>query len=194
MKTNLCVALAAGAILVLGAVGCGGGPKGPAKVLLKTTLGEITLELDAEKAPVTVRNFLGYVESGFYDGTIFHRVIPGFMIQGGGLTADMVEKPTKPAIANEAGNGLKNLRYAIAMARTGEVHSATSQFFINHDDNAYLDHRDETIKGFGYCVFGRATAGLEVVDAIAAVPTGTRGMHENVPLQPVTILSASVIQ
>ncbi len=164
------------------------------KVLLKTSKGDITLELDAVKAPGTAKNFLGYVQDKFYDGTIFHRVIKDFMIQGGGLTAEMREKETKPAIKNEAGNGLKNLRGTIAMARTGEVHSATCQFFINTVDNAFLDHKDNTPEGFGYCVFGKVVAGLDVVDAICAVPTGSRRGHADVPREPVTILSATVLE
>ena len=164
------------------------------KVLLKTSKGDITLELDAVKAPVTVKNFLGYVQDKFYDGTIFHRVIKDFMVQGGGLTAEMHEKAAKPAIKNEAGNGLKNLRGTVAMARTGEVHSATCQFFINTVDNAFLDHKDNTVEGFGYCVFGKVVAGLDVLDAIAAVPTGSRRGHADVPREPIAILSATLLE
>jgi cyclophilin family peptidyl-prolyl cis-trans isomerase len=161
-------------------------------VILKTSKGDITLELDAARAPLTVANFLAYVESGQYDGTIFHRVMPGFMIQGGGLTPDMVQKPTKAPIKNEADNGLKNLRGTIAMGRTPIVDSATNQFFINLVDNPHLDFTAATTRGWGYAVFGRVTAGMETVDAIAAVPTTTRGLYPNVPREPVVILSATV--
>ncbi len=159
------------------------------KVLMKTSKGDITIELFADKAPITVKNILAYVDAKFYDGTIFHRVIKGFMIQGGGYTAAFVEKPSKPAIKNEAANGLKNTRGSLAMARTPDVDSATNQFFINLVDNAFLNHRDNTPDGYGYCVFGNVTAGLDVVDAIAASPTGAaRGMRD-VPRETITILS-----
>ena len=151
-------------------------------VVMKTTKGDITLELDDMKAPVTVKNFLGYVDAKFYDGTVFHRVIPGFMIQGGGLTPDMAEKAAKPAIKNEAGNGLKNSRGSIAMARMQALDSATCQFYINHVDNPNLD-------AMKYAVFGRVVKGLDVVDAIAAVPTGTIKGYADAPRQPITILS-----
>jgi peptidyl-prolyl cis-trans isomerase A (cyclophilin A) len=157
------------------------------QVLMKTSQGDITLMLDADKAPLTVANFLAYVDAGFYDGTIFHRVIPGFMIQGGGLTPDMEKKDTREPIQNEAKNGLKNLRGSIAMARTGAPHSATAQFFINHSDNANLDY--PSFDGWGYAVFGSVTDGLEVVDAIAAVETGTRASRSDVPRETVTIES-----
>ncbi len=168
------------------------------RVLLDTSMGQIVIELDAAKAPRTVANFLQYVRSGFYDGTIFHRVIPGFMIQGGGFTADMQQKKTRGPIVNEAGNGLKNLRGTIAMARTNRVDSATSQFFINVVDNGFLDHRDNSARGFGYCVFGHVVKGMDVVDAIAKVATGTvRGAggmpFANVPKTPVIIKKATVI-
>jgi len=159
-------------------------------VVLKTSKGDITIELFPGKAPVTVRNFLAYVDMGHYNGTIFHRVIRGFMIQGGGLTADMKEKPTKDPIRNEADNGLQNVRGTIAMARTPHPHSATSQFFINTRNNPFLDYRSHTPDGYGYCVFGRVTGGMDVVDAIESVPTGQRGPHQDVPLEPVTILRA----
>jgi len=159
------------------------------KVLMKTTKGDITIELYADKAPITVKNFLAYTDAKFYDATIFHRVIKGFMVQGGGYTADLTEKPSKPAIKNEAGNGLKNLRGTLAMARTSDVDSATNQFFINLVDNAFLDHRDNTPGGFGYCVFGMVTSGMEAVDAIAAVPTGVSHGMGDVPREAVTILS-----
>lgn len=157
------------------------------RVLLKTTLGDITVELDEKNAPVTVDNFLGYALEGFYDGTVFHRVIPDFMIQGGGLTPDLQEKPTRPPIRNEATNGLRNLRGSLAMARTSDVNSATAQFFINTVDNAFLDHRRKTADEYGYAVFGWVVAGMEVVDRIAQVPTGSMGPHQDVPTTPVVI-------
>lgn len=159
------------------------------KVLLKTSKGDITLELFQDKAPITVKNFLAYVDKSFYDTTIFHRVIKDFMIQGGGLTADFHEKGGLPPIKNEAGNGLSNRRGTMAMARTNVVDSATSQFFINHVDNLGLDHKDNTADGFGYCVFGKVTAGLDVADAIAAVPTTVKHGMRDVPRETVTILS-----
>ncbi len=158
-------------------------------VLLSTSLGDITIELDAEKAPVTVANFLSYVDEQFYDGTIFHRVIKGFMIQGGGFTADMAQKRTKAPIKNEANNGLKNTRGTIAMARTSIVDSATAQFFINSVDNDFLDFRAPTPDGYGYAVFGKVTAGLDVVDKISAARTGIAHGMRDVPLQPVVIKS-----
>jgi len=157
-------------------------------VKMTTSLGEITIELYADKAPVSVANFLAYVEESFYDGTIFHRVIPNFMVQGGGFTADMRQKATKAQIRNEADNGLKNTRGTLAMARTMVVDSATSQFFINTVDNDFLNFRNKSPQGYGYAVFGKVTAGMEVVDKIAQVQTGNRGMHQNVPVEPVTIL------
>lgn len=156
---------------------------------IKTSLGDMVLELDAEKAPLTVKNFLTYVDDGFYDGTIFHRVIDGFMVQGGGFTADMRQKPTRAPIANEAANGLRNAHGTIAMARTSDVNSATAQFFINVKDNAFLDHRDRSAQGFGYCVFGRVVSGLETLDAIRQAPTGRKGGMGDVPVEPVEILS-----
>ncbi|MGQ9672370.1 MAG: peptidylprolyl isomerase [Candidatus Aminicenantales bacterium] len=156
---------------------------------MKTSQGDITIELFPDKAPITVRNFLSYVDDRFYDGTIFHRVIKGFMIQGGGLTADFKEKPSQPPIQNEATNGLKNERGTIAMARTPEIHSATCQFFINHVDNPFLNHRDNTAEGFGYAVFGRVVVGMEVVDRIASVRTGTIKGYADAPLETITILS-----
>ncbi len=159
------------------------------KVLLKTSKGDITLELYADKAPVSVKNFLDYVDAKFYDGLIFHRVIKGFMIQGGGLTPDMSTRTAKAPIKNEAGNGLKNDRGTLVMARSGEVDSATCQFFINHVNNDFLNHRDNTPGGFGYCVFGKVMAGLDVVDAIATTPTMTVHGMEDVPREAVTIIS-----
>jgi cyclophilin family peptidyl-prolyl cis-trans isomerase len=159
------------------------------KVLLKTSKGDITLELYQDKAPGTVKNFLTYVDAKFYDGLIFHRVIKGFMIQGGGLTADYATRSARPPIKNEAGNGLKNDRGTMAMARSNEVDSATCQFFINHVNNDFLNHRDNTPAGFGYCVFGRVVAGLEVVDAIATAPTMTVHGMDDVPREAITIIS-----
>lgn len=163
------------------------------KVLMKTSKGDITIELFADKAPLTVKNFLSYVDEKFYDGTIFHRVIKGFMIQGGGLTPEFSEKATKPPIKNEAYNGLKNNRGTIAMARFPEVDSATAQFFINHVDNPNLDHKGKTPEGFGYAVFGKVIKGMDVVDAIAGVLTMTRGGHQNVPRETIIIISISRI-
>jgi len=163
------------------------------QVLLKTTQGDIVIALDEEKAPLSAANFLAYVKDGFYDGTIFHRVIPNFMVQGGGMTADMGQKSNRPPIKNEADNGLKNLRGTLAMARTQTVDSATSQFFINLIDNAFLDHQDPSPQGYGYAVFGKVVQGMEIVDAIAAVATGNTGMHQNVPVEPVFIEQATVL-
>lgn len=156
-------------------------------VIIETSLGSLTLELYQDKAPKTVANFLEYVKAGYYKGTVFHRVIKGFMIQGGGMSADMKAKPTQPAIENEAPNGLKNTRGTIAMARTAEIHSATSQFFINTVDNSFLDHRSKSPDKFGYCVFGKVTSGTDVVDKIESVQTETKGMYQNVPTKPVVI-------
>ncbi len=164
------------------------------RVILGTSLGDITVELDTVKAPVTSENFLAYVASGHYDGTIFHRVIPGFMIQGGGFTANMQQKPTCAAIANEADNGLKNSRGTLAMARTSDPHSATSQFFINLKNNAFLDHTAKTGSGWGYTVFAKVVEGMDVVDAIAEVPTGNSGPHSDVPTEPVVITKASLVE
>ena len=166
--------------------------KGKPMVKLETNVGTITLELDAEKAPKTVANFLHYVEKGFYDGTIFHRVIDGFMIQGGGFTPGMQQKPTDPPIENEAGNGLLNKAYTIAMARTPNPHSASSQFFINVRDNAALNFSSPTPQGFGYCVFGHVVEGRDVVDRIKGVSTGPRDGHRDVPTEDVVIQKASV--
>lgn len=161
------------------------------KVLLETSKGNITIELNEEKAPATVANFLKYVNEGFYNGTIFHRVIPNFMVQGGGFTPDMVQKEVNAPIKNEADNGLSNVRGSIAMARTSDPHSATAQFFVNHKDNGFLDHTAPTGQGWGYCAFGMVTDGMDVVDAIASVPTSNQGGHGDVPTETVTIEKAS---
>ncbi|TLM66590.1 MAG: peptidyl-prolyl cis-trans isomerase [Deltaproteobacteria bacterium] len=158
-------------------------------VAIETNYGAIRIELDEAKAPISVKNFLDYADKGFYDGTIFHRVIKDFMIQGGGMTADLTPKSTGAPIKNEAGNGLKNLRGTIAMARTSVIDSATSQFFINTKDNAFLDHRDTSMQGFGYAVFGKVVAGMEVVDKIGNAPTGVRNRFRDVPVETVTIKS-----
>jgi len=166
---------------------CAAKKKGKPVVVLETSLGSIEIELDAEKAPISAENFLAYVDSGHYDGTIFHRVIPGFMIQGGGFDPSLSQKPTEAPIENEAKNGLRNRRGTLAMARTNVVDSATSQFFINLKDNDFLDHSG---RDYGYAVFGRVTSGMDVVDKIAAVKTATRGGHQNVPAEPVKIEKA----
>ncbi|MDR2124429.1 MAG: peptidyl-prolyl cis-trans isomerase [Desulfovibrio sp.] len=159
-------------------------------VELHTNKGVIVVELNFDKAPATAANFRAYVEEGFYDGTVFHRVIPGFMIQGGGLTAKMVEKKTRPPIKNEAGNKLPNDKYSIAMARTSDPHSATAQFFINTKDNRFLNHKAPAGNDWGYCVFGRVIGGKSVVDAVEKTPTRTTGPYENVPTEPVVIEKA----
>ncbi|MHB8982251.1 peptidylprolyl isomerase [Thiobacillus sp.] len=193
--------------LMLGMSGCGAGEPGkqnvstapatgqPAnpRVLIETAKGKITVELFAGNAPRSTANFLDYVRQGFYDGTIFHRVIPGFMIQGGGMTPDMSEKPNGEPIPNEADNGLKNLRGTLAMARTGDPHSATSQFFINVVDNALLNHRGKSVQGWGYAVFGQVVEGMDVVDAIVAVPRGPWGPHDDVPVEPVVMRRVSLL-
>lgn len=158
-------------------------------VELKTSMGNLRIELDDDKAPVSVENFLSYVRSGHYNGTVFHRVISGFMVQGGGMEPGMQQKPTQAPIQNEAANGLKNLKYTLAMARTNAPHSATSQFFINTVDNAFLDYQGE--HQWGYAVFGKVVAGTEVVDAMEAVPTGRKGMHADVPKDDLLILEAT---
>ena len=164
------------------------------KVLIDTSMGQIEAELYADKAPITVTNFLEYVNSKFYDGLIFHRVIPGFMIQGGGMTSDMKEKATRNPIKIESDNGLKNMRGTLAMARTQVPDSATSQFFINLVDNPFLDFKVKTTAGYGYAVFGKVTKGMDIVDSIAKVKTGTKGFHQDVPLTPVIIKSIRVIK
>lgn len=165
--------------------------KGTKMVKLETSMGDIVIELNEEAAPITVKNFLQYIEEGFFDGTIFHRVIPDFMIQGGGFTADMVEKQTHAPITNEAANGLKNQRGTIAMARTNDPDSATSQFFINHKDNDFLNYAGQSKPG--YAVFGKVVEGLEIVDKIAAVKTARKGPHSDVPVEAVVIKSAKLV-
>lgn len=163
-------------------------------IRLHTNYGDIMLELDHEKAPVTVQNFIDYVNSGYYDNTIFHRVIDEFMIQGGGFEPGMIQKKTRAPIANEAGNGLKNDKYTIAMARTSDPHSATGQFFINVKDNDFLNYKSPTAQGYGYCVFGKVIEGMDVVDKIKKVKTGTRGGHQDVPVENAILEKAEVIQ
>ncbi|MGY6216542.1 peptidylprolyl isomerase [Methylolobus aquaticus] len=166
----------------------------PTQVKLETSLGTITVQLDSAKAPASTENFIAYVKSGHYDGTIFHRVIPGFMAQGGGFTADFKQKPTNAPIKNEADNGLKNKRGTIAMARTSDPHSATAQFFINYVDNGFLDYKSSTPSGWGYAVFGEVTDGMDVVDQMAKVPTGPGGpMPTDVPKTAIVIQKATVV-
>lgn len=163
------------------------------KVELKTTMGNVVIELYPENAPKTVENFLQYVKDGFYDGTIFHRVMPGFMAQGGGFTRSMQEKKTRPAIRNEAGNGLRNAVGTVAMARTKDPHSATAQFFVNVAENDFLDFKSADEAGYGYTVFGRVATGMDVVQKIVKMPTTTVGPHQNVPRQPIIIESARLL-
>lgn len=163
-------------------------------VLLKTNKGDIVLELDSKNAPETTENFVQYVKDGHYDGTIFHRVIKDFMIQGGGMDAQMKERPTRAPIMNEADNGLKNNKYTIAMARTSDPDSATSQFFINTNDNDFLNFKSQTIQGWGYAVFGKVVSGSEVVDSIEVVPTTRRFPHDDVPVEPVVIEKAEILE
>ena len=177
------IALAAGTVLFAANLMAAPAPH----VLLETTNGQIEIELDPVKAPISTKNFLEYVDSGFYNNTIFHRVIPGFMAQGGGFTQQMQQKDTKAPIKNEASNGLHNVRGTLSMARTSDPNSATSQFFINHADNAFLDNGS---RDFGYAVFGKVTRGMEVVDRIAQVRTANRAGQQNVPVDPVVILDA----
>ena len=165
----------------------------PPVVELDTNMGAIVIELNEEKAPKTVENFLNYVKSGHYDGTIFHRIIDGFMIQGGGMDAEMNEKSTNAPVENEADNGLKNDAGTIAMARTQDPHSATSQFFVNVKDNDFLNHSGKNMQGWGYTVFGKVTSGMDVIDKMRGVPTGRFGMHADVPNEPVVINSATII-
>jgi peptidyl-prolyl cis-trans isomerase B (cyclophilin B) len=162
-------------------------------IKLTTSLGTIGIELDAEKAPKSAQNFIDYVNAGHYDNTVFHRVISGFMIQGGGFEPGMKQKPTKAPIENEAGNGLKNKRGSVAMARTNDPHSATAQFFINTVDNDFLDFKAPSGSGWGYCVFGQVVEGMDVVDKIRAVRTGNKGFHQDVPLEDVVIQKAEVV-
>ena len=162
-------------------------------VVLHTSEGDIELALDAANSPATVENFLQYVRDGHYDNTLFHRVIPGFMVQGGGFEPGMKQKATRKPVANEAANGVKNARYSVAMARTSDPHSATAQFFINLVDNAFLDYKGPSPQGYGYCVFGNVVRGTDVVDRIAGVPTGRSGFHENVPTRDVVIERAEVV-
>ncbi len=164
------------------------------RVLMETSMGDIEIELFKEKAPISVRNFLTYVKEGFYDGLVFHRVIAGFMVQGGGMDADLQQKKTRFAIKNEATNGLSNKRGTLAMARTSVVDSATSQFFINLVDNAFLDNSGKTPDKFGYAVFGQVVKGMDVVDAIAKVKTGNKAGHSDVPVEPVVIQSAKICE
>ncbi|HET6350501.1 MAG TPA: peptidylprolyl isomerase [Candidatus Krumholzibacteria bacterium] len=189
---RIMVGLAAAAAVLALTAGLAGAQnkKGNPVVVLETSKGNIEIELNEAKAPVTVKNFLDYVDSHFYDGLIFHRVIDNFMIQGGGFTPDMSQKEGKPPIENEAGNGLANDKYTIAMARTNVVNSATSQFFINTKDNAFLNHKDNTPQGFGYAVFGKVIKGQDVVDAIGKVKTGTKNGFNDVPAETVTIVKA----
>ena len=163
-------------------------------VIIRTTFGEIKLELDAEKAPKTVENFIKYARDGYYNGTIFHRVIDNFMIQGGGFDTDMQQKDTDAPVENEADNGLKNDFGTVAMARTMEPHSATAQFFINVKDNDFLNHSGKNMQGWGYTVFGKVTEGSEVLDKIRAVPTGSQGGHQDVPNDPVIIESVEIVE
>jgi peptidyl-prolyl cis-trans isomerase A (cyclophilin A)/peptidyl-prolyl cis-trans isomerase B (cyclophilin B) len=161
------------------------------KVRFQTSKGDFTIELDEAAAPITVENFLRYVDEGFFDGTVFHRVIPGFMIQGGGLTADLAQKRTHPPIENEAANGLKNKRGTLSMARTNDINSATAQFFVNLVDNDSLDHKPGS---FGYAVFGRVTDGMDVIDQIAEVRTGRRKGHDDVPVEDISVVSARRVE
>lgn len=161
-------------------------------ITLHTNFGDIVITLDFEKAPETAANFKQYAEDGFYDGTIFHRVIDGFMIQGGGFTKDMVQKEGRAPIKNEADNGLKNETGTLAMARTSDPHSASSQFFINVKDNGFLNHKSKDMQGWGYCVFGKVTEGMDVINEIKGVKTGNHGMHQDVPVSPVVIEKVTV--
>lgn len=193
MRLAHLIAFALAAVLLAGPAMAANERSNP-MVKLETSMGDIVLELDAEKAPKTTENFLRYVREGHYDGTIFHRVINGFMIQGGGMDKDMREKSTHEPIQNEADNGLTNDAYTVAMARTNDPHSATAQFFINVKDNAFLNHRSKTPQGWGYAVFGKVVEGKDVVDAIKTVATGNRGFHQDVPLSPVVINKATVVE
>jgi cyclophilin family peptidyl-prolyl cis-trans isomerase len=190
MKTLTCALLL---LPLLAAFTASAGDQNPS-VVVKTSMGSFTIELYPDKAPETVKNFLQYVDDGFYAGTIFHRVIDGFMIQGGGLDATMAKKPTRAPVVNEAGNKLKNLVGTVAMARTGEPNSATAQFFVNVKDNVPLDYRDSSREGIGYCVFGKVTTGMDVVEKIKVVATGTKGGMRDVPTTPVVIESITRVK
>jgi peptidyl-prolyl cis-trans isomerase B (cyclophilin B) len=192
MKIKLIVVLAA--LVTLAAAGVSMAADGNPKVEMETSKGKFVIELFPEKAPETVKNFLNYVDTKFYDGTIFHRVIPNFMIQGGGFTSDMQRKSAGTPIKNEADNGLKNNRGTIAMARTNDPHSATAQFFINTVNNDFLNHKGKTQQGWGYVVFGKVISGMDVVDAISAVKTVTRGNYRDVPAETIEIISARVLK
>jgi cyclophilin family peptidyl-prolyl cis-trans isomerase len=183
MKGLLFVLL--GVMIAVGMVRAEGGAA--PRVVMETSKGAFVIELDPDAAPISTENFLGYVEAGYYEGTVFHRVIDGFMIQGGGFTADMVQKETRGTIQNEADNGIRNKRGTVAMARRPDPHSATAQFFVNTVDNAFLDHRDKSAQGWGYAVFGKVVEGMDVVDAIAKVATGRHGSMGDVPTEPVVI-------
>lgn len=190
IRLGIVLATAILALLLAGAPMADSHPQ----VAIDTNHGRIVLELNAEAAPDTVANFLGYVDQGFYDGTLFHRVIPGFMVQGGGFDADMNQKPTGDPVRNEADNGLKNEVGAIAMARTQDPHSATAQFFINVNDNEFLNHTAPSMQGWGYTVFGRVVDGMDTVRDIEAVPTGRSGMHQDVPQEPVIMESVTRVE
>jgi peptidyl-prolyl cis-trans isomerase B (cyclophilin B) len=192
MKIKLIVVLAA--FITLATAGVSMAADGNPKVEMETSKGKFVIELFPEKAPETVKNFLNYVDTKFYDGTIFHRVIPNFMIQGGGFTSDMKQKSAGAPIKNEADNGLKNERGTIAMARTGDPHSATAQFFINAVNNDFLNHKSKTQQGWGYVVFGKVITGMDVVDAISAAKTVTRGRFRDVPAETIEIISARVLK
>ena len=191
MRSLACIIALTGALLITLPACSEADPPGGPVVVLSTSMGEIRIGLYEKEAPETVQNFLGYVNDGFFDGTIFHRVIPNFMIQGGGFTPDMQQKQTKRPIRNEADNGLQNDEGTVAMARTNAIHSATSQFFINVTRNSFLDHQSQA--NFGYCVFGRVIEGLDVVKQIEGVQTGRHGMYDDVPLEPIVIQSATVV-
>lgn len=198
-KTFLAAAAVGGLLVASNAVAADEAPAKAAEseknpvVTIQTSMGTITAELFADKAPISTKNFIDYAKSGFYDGTVFHRVIANFMIQGGGLDAELNPRPgQRTPIKNEADNGLKNERGTLAMARTNAPDSATAQFFINVKDNGFLDHRSKTPQGYGYAVFGKVTSGMDVVDKIKEVPTGNVGMHQDVPKSPVTIESVTV--
>ncbi len=192
MKIKIIVIL--GALVALVTAGAGMAVAANPKVEMETSKGKMVIELFPDKAPETVKNFLNYVETKYYDGTIFHRVIPKFMIQGGGFTSDMKQKSAGAPIKNEADNGLKNDRGTIAMARTGDPHSATAQFFINSVNNDFLNHKSKTQQGWGYVVFGKVIAGMDVIDAISASKTVTRGRFRDVPAETIEIISARVLK